>query len=470
MQEQMIFKGRSKAPAIYAVVALYGSCFLFLLGQLQLDELVNGLDGTTCFGCSGTSSDRTQDSERMHTRSQRMLMAAPLGESVNSTFVERAGRLETKRDDDGLVLWESPPLASILPDWMKDYFAWHKESLKTLNDDHSKWTSYKYLVVRCLTIDHKCGGASDRLQSIPLALLLASQYHRLLFIEWERPAALTEFLQPTALDWRLPTWFHKGSNSTVNRLGLEHPYLHFQRSPTVVSDKHFSRLNRYSHLTVMDMRYQTHDHGRTYYNAHSQHLNEADFDKVYAAAWTCLFQPSRPVQALIEDTMTELGLNDGNFVSLHVRSMYYKDQSQKWSSIENAVNCAAQLGTKADENRLPSIYVASDSLVATQTAVEYGTSALGRRVVACAKNSSDVPLHLDRGSNFLSSSTDEANWMDFPGTAYYAVFVDLYLLSRARCVAYGVGSYGSWASLIGSSNNNNHSVCSINHRNTQCAV
>jgi hypothetical protein len=253
-------------------------------------------------------------------------------------------------------------------------------------------------------------------------------------------------------------------------LNMEHPHIHFERSPTVVSDKHLSRLDRYSHLTVMNMRYQTHDHGRTYYNAHLKQPYEPDFDNVYAAAWTCLFQPSRPVQALIEDTMTKLGLKDGNYVSLHVRSMYYKDQSQKASSIVNAVNCAAQLGTKAAKNRLPTIYVASDSRVATQTAVEYGTSFLGRRVVACSKNSSDAPLHLDRGSNFLSSSTDEANWMDFPATAYYTVFVDLYVLSRARCVAYGVGSYGSWASLIGSSNNNNHRVCSINHRNTQCAV
>jgi hypothetical protein len=190
---------------------------------------------------------------------------------------------------------------------------------------------------------------------------------------------------------------------------------------------------------------------------------EASFDQVYAAAWACLFRPSPAVQARIDKVTTELGLQDGNYVSLHVRSVYYRDKSHQASRVENAVHCAAQLGTAAARRTigrgsgggggtamqlLPTIYVASDSPVTVQAAVDYGTRALGRRVVASANATRRAPLHLDRGSNFLSPSPGASNWMDFPAAAYHDIFVDLYVLSRGRCVAHGVGGYGHWASHV----------------------
>ena len=89
------------------------------------------------------------------------------------------------------------------------YFAWHAEERKRLNQKN--WRSYKYLVVRCLAIDEKCGGAADRLQSVPLAILFASLSGRFLLIHWERPCSLEEFFVPPkgGLDWRMPSWLHE---------------------------------------------------------------------------------------------------------------------------------------------------------------------------------------------------------------------------------------------------------------------
>jgi hypothetical protein len=48
--------------------------------------------------------------------------------------------------------------------------------------------------------------------SIP-AIRLASDGGRLLFIQWERPAPLEEFLLPPGkLDWRLPVWLDEQLN------------------------------------------------------------------------------------------------------------------------------------------------------------------------------------------------------------------------------------------------------------------
>lgn len=458
MVRVQILKRSSRAVVTYVVGVLYGVFFLFLLSYLQLDALAYLREGV-CLGCRDRSeSDHAIEVEPMHTR-QRKQLSASLTQSLDS--MAEARRFDTRHNDNG-VIRESPSLNSILPAWMKEYFAWHKNSLKELNADHSKWTNYKYLVVRCLTIDHKCGGASDRLQSIPLALLVASQHERLLFIEWEKPAVLTEFLTPTALDWRLPAWFQKGY-SKDEHLRVERPYIHFQRSPSILSDKHLSRLDQHKNMTSMDMRYQTTDHGRAYYNSFLQ-SGEPDFDQVYAAAWASLFRPSPPIQARINNAVTELGLQEGNYVSLHVRSMYYKDKSRQVSRVENAVDCAALLGTIAADdydrrattvggNRAlfdatPTIYVASDSPAVVQAAIAYGqrSAALGRKVVAAAHSMRQPPLHLDRGSNFVSSSPNASNWMEFPAADYYDIFVDLYLLSQGRCVAHGVGGYGHWAS------------------------
>lgn len=359
---------------------------------------------------------------------------------------------ESTSINDGPLKRQEPNL-SVLPRWLREYFSWHKQALEILKSNHSKWIQYKYLVVRCLKVDHKCGGASDRLKSIPLALLLASQYKRLLFVEWEKPAQLTEFLEPVALDWRIPKWLI-GTERKIS-------FLTFQRSPTILSDKHFYRLRKYSEEKLMDMRYQTTEHGEGYFNRHQQDGNPK-FEQVYSTLWSLMFRPSEPVQNLINATRAELGLS-GNYVSLHVRSLYFKDKSGNTVQIENAVNCAARLRTN-DQSSLPTIFIASDSPAVLDFAVQYGMSALHRNIVATKTSKTTPPLHLDRGSKFMAPVESETDWMGFPPSAYYNIFVDLYLLSYGQCISYNVGGYGHWASLI----SRNKKCSNINHRRTVC--
>jgi hypothetical protein len=92
--------------------------------------------------------------------------------------------------------------SDVRPPWMKEYFYFHQQLRALLNE--TNWQEQRYFVARCLDTDDVCGGASDRLHSIPALLLIASTTKRLLLIKWSRPAALEEFLVPPdgGLDWR----------------------------------------------------------------------------------------------------------------------------------------------------------------------------------------------------------------------------------------------------------------------------
>ena len=94
-------------------------------------------------------------------------------------------------------LWDESP---VIPMWMKDYFVWHREQLADHLHEQS-WETNRYLVIRCLESDKVCGGASDRLQSVPKFIQLANASRRLLFIKWTKPAALEEFLVPPGEYW-----------------------------------------------------------------------------------------------------------------------------------------------------------------------------------------------------------------------------------------------------------------------------
>ena len=78
-----------------------------------------------------------------------------------------------------------------------------------------------------------------------------------------------------------------------------------------------------------------------------------------------------------------------------------------------------------------------------------------------ARQSDQEPIHLDRGRDFLRKSDD---WKGRPASDFYDVFVDLFLLANSRCIAYGIGGFGSWASLLGGIGN-----CSISHHEVVCS-
>jgi hypothetical protein len=353
--------------------------------------------------------------------------------------------------------------STIVPQWMKDYVQWHYQVRSQLNE--SNWDQHRYLVLRCLETDHVCGGASDRLQSIPTLLRLASMSNRLFFIHWNRPAALEHFLVPPTmtsenssvvyygLDWRVPSFLleERANNQTL---------LDLPNRKVLAMHPERALFNRLANYRVVGARLQEGDGNAQLYDSFVVPGIEPDFDTVYHDTWRLMFTPSAPVEALIEETMAQLDLQPNNYTAVHVRSLYVRDHSNNEFITQNAVNCATNL--RPDDSP---IYVASDSPTVVAKAVEYGqsvplSSQQHRRRRVVGRLNGTTPLHIDRGADFRSKSTD---WQNRPPSDFYDVFVDLYLLGLSSCVARNVGGYGKWGRRLSF----NHS-CTVEYHRTVC--
>jgi hypothetical protein len=362
-------------------------------------------------------------------------------QSILERFQEE-NETSTETDDKSGVhnsLFSEPPKwenSTVLPVWFKEYVALHTEQRLALNE--TNWEDQRYLIMRCLDIDDKCGGASDRLQSVPTMLALANRTRRMLFIKWNRPAPLQEFLVPPegGLDWTIPDWLDE--------------HLDF-RKLFMATGNHPSNIRQAeSSARIVTFRHQSHDHGAAYYNEQRSD-NEPAFRIVFREMWDTLFTPSPPVAALIHQNMNDLNLVSGEYVASHIRSMYTSDTTSNVAMIHNGVNCATQL-----KPGWP-IYFASDSSKTTRIALRYGRSKNGTIVARIAETE---PLHLDRGIGFLKRSD---GWKNLSSSAFYDVFVDLYLLAGSQCVAHGVGGYGMWGSFL-----SHNSSCVRSHLKSQC--
>lgn len=353
--------------------------------------------------------------------------------------------LSVHRINDSIV--EEP---TTTPDWLLEYTVWHSQVRQTLNE--TNWKNYQYLVLKCPR-GHICGGASDRLKSVPLLVYLASlaKPKRLFFIHWTKPAPLEEFLVPPSpanntfvLDWRLPPWLapelKAGKPNAWYRLKGDDNVTTFQNTWESLEER----------VVNIDRVLMPHQQGLYYPSLIAE----------YSSIWKTLFTPSPNVQTAIEKVQRELGITSKKYNAVHVRARYDTDTVHKHAE-RNAINCLLEHRNNETSvlttAHLP-VYVASDAVDTVRQAVQYGRD-IGVRVAGCENTTEQ--LHLDRGNSMLNVSND---WEGRPPSDFYPTFVDLYLLADSQCIARGIGGYGRWASLIGSS------ICNVNYHKRRCSA
>jgi hypothetical protein len=480
-------------------------------------------------------------------------------------------------------LWESSSSSTVIPRWMKDYFAWHAEQRRKLQllssaqkehggNNHANSSSssssstdlkqFRFLVVRCLQQDDKCGGTADRLKPLPFYLRLAHALQRILVFKWERPVPLEEFLQPPTrrnsnggsvvigMDWTWPSFlddhYYNFSNASPEPeiYNAKHikQYSGWNLPKSINEDQDAKLLNgrkrqhlpiqhkSLSHLAVVSMRYQSHGHGADEYNwlASQQNNNnnnnettapkEATFEEVFRDAWHVVFEPVPAIQQRIDNIMTRSWNNSvqpNMYDAIHIRALYHNSQpdlNSLRSLSRHAVNCLHTLqlqrhdqeqeqqqhhhhaNTTSNNSSLEHhqqqqqqqqqqrqqeypVFIASDDVRANDFAHAYAnrrgvrTLRSGSCVISNATHSTTTttstttfltaPLHLDRGVNFLARQSEQ--WTTHEASRYYDVFVDLYLLANARCIAYNVGNFGKWANLL-----SRHPDCEISHLKNKC--
>jgi hypothetical protein len=358
-----------------------------------------------------------------------------------SSFARHYARPSKRYQVDATDLWEQDPddATHRFPEWMKDYFRWHKE-----NREQMRTSSFppgiveppRYLILTCPHASRKCGGLVDRLAPLAFLVLVASRTHRMLWIHWGRPAPLEEFLQPPrhGVDWR---WPYDPHSRTVNE-GVLATSLESLLAATE------------DNQTAVRCRFQAPDRGATFYHAHQEATTDPTLAQVTRSLWNLFFTPVPAVAQRISDGLQQHSLVPGHYIAMHVRALYaVKDQDpylvRYWTY--NAVNCTSQLVEPNRGDAATTLFVAADATYASKLAQNYGAK-YGWTVVHSTTTSE--PLHLDKA----------AHWQDRPSSDYYDAFVDLYLLALSRCVTFGMGNYGRFASWLSV-----EPSCALQHHN-----
>jgi hypothetical protein len=115
---------------------------------------------------------RTIPTKARYVELQQQLVVA-LEPGMNNTTRKREAKVDivdtkswAKPSDlyiiDTTDLWESRSITP-LPNWMINYFRWHKQQISRGWDITPTDLPNKYLYVTCLKEYHKCGGTADRL-------------------------------------------------------------------------------------------------------------------------------------------------------------------------------------------------------------------------------------------------------------------------------------------------------------------
>jgi hypothetical protein len=377
--------------------------------------------------------------------------------TTNLTVPRIESRLEEEKEESlspVVQLLQRSTSYSRLPSWYHEYLDWHRSTLEQLNE--TNWSNHQYVLLRCVRGDDKCYGTSDRLKMVPVMILMAAQTNRLFFIYWSRPARLEEFLLPNQVNWTLPDWLH--------------PLLDAEAVDPLWCMGLPGSIGMYNDSDQTVLRIKSMVYAHTFYDEQRYTEDEPRLWDIYHEFWNALFLPSPPIQARIEAALRELNLFEDSssagirpYVSVHVRSQYVKNMSDSKEE-ENAIRCASHLQRElassalfllldpeeVNVTQIP-IYVASDTAIVTQHAVDYGRA--HNLLVLGRPQSAEDPWHLDRREGMPAQ--------------FYDTFVDLYLLAFGECYTWGRGGYGSWAAALG---NSAHFTCpsSRTHFGIEC--
>jgi hypothetical protein len=291
-------------------------------------------------------------------------------------------------------LWEH---SLLLPIWMKEYFTWHQQKRKFLQQYPEQWQSIRYYLVECTERYPNCGGTADRLGLLPYHVQYAAAAQRLLLFHWSIPAPLESFLLPPqyGIDWTVPSWLQQQFDETMPTFPIvRNHHQHRQRRKrkrnhnkvTVALDtQDLMDTLQFSQLVLVRAKIQLHDHGANSYNSmifrqvvyHNHNNNdtttgsttkatpqnnnntnhsstsstvavEPTFEQVFHDLWRIFFTPVPSIAAKIHQQViiTTLDLSPpGSYIAMHLRLLYGETtltdaQIQRWT--RNMIHCTIQ--------------------------------------------------------------------------------------------------------------------------------
>lgn len=371
-----------------------------------------------------------------------------------------------------------------LPQWIQDYFQWHRESLiKFPGDEILTNPNAPPILLRYCGI---CGGLHDRLGQLPWDLYLANQTKRLIFILWHRPKPLESFLIPNVLNWTLPTTKSFESNKIVR----QHTRLfrdYKEENPDEEVDFWNKTLDfaiarattgEFKDVKVLRHRFFGHLH-EDVLEERLRALGETDmihWTPSFGHLFHALFRPSPRVQQELDTIYRDLKLKPNHYSAVHCRvrhpkatprTMNVKGADAKpadlsglpWtgetrdfaiSVATKSLKCAKRLSSNdpiyffSDSNdlvrfmahELPDDKFRAGNATILQQPINKAALDAVNAVTVVARSSVNHPnAHIDRQ-------------LGRPLADYLVAFVDLYMAIQAHCVTFGVGFFALFATKI----------------------
>lgn len=349
-----------------------------------------------------------------------------------------------------------------------------------------------------------------RIKALPYFLIQANQTNRMLLIHWnKRSIDLEEFWMPPpgGMDWSVPrdhSIFSRlfyddalDANSCLVKLQAKHRVQVGGSKPILGGATGGSQIACSCHQMYSFERSK--DDMEQYRTA--QHKNS------YGYAFRTMFQPSPGFGSYLERTLRgpDLGLQldtvryttKDPYLAVHIRSRYplpwkrgtlvrptmEKNPDLVTYFADRAVDSIitkyverhyppTQFPTDINDIHIPPVYVASDSsdvvrylkFISTQYGVMNNCNSTiipeaslrsaiieGRkvRVPRVLGQETLVRPHIEF-INIVSNSDEKEGPQDVTGPSdLYPVFLDLWMLSASRCIAYGIGGYGRLGFFLG---------------------
>ncbi len=398
-----------------------------------------------------------------------------------SNTIRVTSRISTKDKVVSLSQFPANPDASIcthpyrlwaysdnLPKYIKDYLDWHADQTNSITDaERQQEKQARYLVVQCLKEFPRCGGLSDRLRPLPVYIFAAIQMKRILLFQWTKPCQLEEFFTPPpcGINWTVPSWLNVPQQNRAQITSfkdlLEKKILIGSHSTSPIFTTHIQSgaASLYDNLIFQ------------LYNDSSYTYN-----RVYRHLFSSFFNLVAPLQSIVDQNMETLNLTTGMYSAVHVRARHpdsglyptrntridkeggfiipegegdYKNKII--NTLQTALHCAFSLTANSDTKKL---YFVSDSLNVTNFVLNKGLLPLPSEAIVGIKIFQE-PLHLDEPQYKKRKPSD-----------FYMTFVDLWLLRQAKCILYGTGGFGRFASF----SSVKESECSKNYLASNCTT
>jgi len=392
------------------------------------------------------------------------------------------------------------PHTAALPKWIQSYIQWHAKMREKypgkqifLDPD-----APKILIRTCLGL---CGGLHDRLGQLPWDLYLANQTQRILFIQWERPAPLQEFLMPSELlDWTVPPGIYRPSKpGKVSEQVRAIPQL-FGTNCTQELYETNPEPEFWNHdLDICLQQAKQSNSSKVLRHRILGHLDEAVLEKrlmdlgetdllhwksSFGHLFWSMFQPSPNVQKELDQIHEELNITENSYSAVHCRVRHPKATPPKiFVKGKNANYPADKTGLPwVNQTRDFAIATASKALQCAKLHMPGDDDDKKKEPLYFFSDSNDLvrfisheltsPKFLHKNSSLLvkgtydqdalkqvqslrvvsrSSETENAHidrQKGRPPEAYYGTFVDLWIAIQARCVTYGIGYFALFATKL----------------------